>query len=126
MRGASGKRLSRLRRARMHAASAASTHSPSSTALCNATPLARPFRAHAGAQLGRPSDVWSLGCILFAMVYGKTPFEHVKNLIARLRAISDPAFNIEFKPIPNPYLLDVLKVHARSCGHCPRHFAASA
>ena len=71
--------------------------------------------ARRGAQLGRPSDVWSLGCILFAMVYGKTPFEHVKNLIARLRAISDPAFQIDFKPIQNPHLLDVLRVS--TCAH---------
>ncbi|KAJ1633881.1 kinase-like domain-containing protein, partial [Pavlovales sp. CCMP2436] len=60
-------------------------------------------------KLGRPSDVWSLGCILYAMVYGRTPFEHVKNMLGRLRAIADFSFQIEFGPVPDANLLDVVK-----------------
>lgn len=55
-------------------------------------------------------DVWSLGCILYCMTYGKTPFQSITNQIAKLQAIIDPSHKIDFPDISEKDLLDVLKV----------------
>lgn len=55
-------------------------------------------------------DVWSLGCILYCMTYGKTPFQSITNQIAKLHAIIDPSHKIEFPDIAEKDLLHVLKV----------------
>ncbi|KAI9359892.1 kinase-like domain-containing protein, partial [Pilaira anomala] len=44
---------------------------------------------------GRPSDVWSLGCILYQMIFSKPPFGHIP-AAGRINAITDPKHAILF------------------------------
>ncbi|CAM9497635.1 unnamed protein product [Chrysoparadoxa australica] len=60
-------------------------------------------------KLGRPSDVWSLGCILYQMAYGHTPFSHLR-MVAKLQAIINPDHQIDFGESPgNPELVETVK-----------------
>nr|XP_057909973.1 dual specificity protein kinase Ttk isoform X2 [Doryrhamphus excisus] len=61
------------------------------------------------SKISPKGDVWSLGCILYCMTYGKTPFQSITNQITKLQAIIDPSHEIEFPDISEKDLLDVLK-----------------
>jgi serine/threonine-protein kinase TTK/MPS1 len=63
-------------------------------------------------RLSTKSDVWSLGCILYLLLYKKTPFSHIKSLHQKMHALTDPQTPIDYPKLPNFYpemLTDMLK-----------------
>ncbi|KAK6987059.1 dual specificity protein kinase Ttk, partial [Biomphalaria glabrata] len=59
-------------------------------------------------KIGRKSDVWSLGCILYQMVYGHTPFQYL-TMREKLAAIVNTNYSISFPDTGSPALTDILK-----------------
>ncbi|XP_017010743.2 dual specificity protein kinase TTK [Drosophila takahashii] len=65
-------------------------------------------------KISTKSDVWSLGCILYLLLYQKTPFGHIRNIYAKMSAIATPSTSIEF-PAIQPYYPIMLVHMAKNC-----------
>ncbi|RLV91556.1 Serine/threonine-protein kinase MPS1 [Spathaspora sp. JA1] len=46
-------------------------------------------------KVGKPSDIWSIGCIVYQLIYGRPPYDHYSGLNKRM-AIADPRIKIEY------------------------------
>jgi serine/threonine-protein kinase TTK/MPS1 len=54
-------------------------------------------------KIGRASDVWSLGCIFYQMVYGAPPFQ-AYNVHQKMRIIPDGSWNIPYPEVSVPII----------------------
>ncbi|KAI0317499.1 kinase-like domain-containing protein [Amylostereum chailletii] len=64
-------------------------------------------------KVGRASDVWSLGCILYQMIYGHPPFQHL-SFYHKMKAIPDGSYQIDFPEYATPIAqMDHLKRRVR-------------
>lgn len=60
-------------------------------------------------KISRKTDVWSLGCMLYSLIYKNPPFNKIRDTIEKINAIVDERYIIDFPPTADPMAISVLK-----------------
>lgn len=71
-------------------------------------------------KISTKSDVWSLGCILYLLIYQKTPFGHIKNIYAKVNAITSPSTEIQYPALPSYYPIMLIQMAKKCLQHNPK------
>ncbi|XP_055904169.1 probable serine/threonine-protein kinase mps1 [Eupeodes corollae] len=71
-------------------------------------------------KISTKSDVWSLGCILYLLMYQKTPFGHIKNIYAKVNAITSPSTEIQYPALPSYYPVMLVQMAKKCLQHNPK------
>ncbi|XP_055695442.1 dual specificity protein kinase TTK [Lutzomyia longipalpis] len=66
------------------------------------------------------TDVWSLGCIFFQLLYKTTPFGHIKIIPNKIMAICNPNTAINYPPLPSYYPPMFLEIAQKCLKHNPK------
>ncbi|XP_055549180.1 dual specificity protein kinase Ttk isoform X2 [Wyeomyia smithii] len=77
-------------------------------------------------RMSKKSDIWSLGCILYLLLYKKTPFSHVKNIYNKVNIITNPNTVIDYPSLPNYYPSMLLEMLQRCLRYDPKSRASTA
>ncbi|XP_060528009.1 dual specificity protein kinase Ttk isoform X2 [Cylas formicarius] len=80
-------------------------------ALLQARNADSPFSEKCKYKVHFKSDVWSLGCILYQLVYRSTPFQQINPLWAKLSAITNPNHRIEYPDAEwvSPHIVNTIR-----------------
>lgn len=77
-------------------------------------------------KMSKKSDIWSLGCILYLLLYKRTPFAHIKNIYTKVNVITNPNTAIEYPPLPSYYPPMMLEMLKRCLQYDPKTRASTA
>lgn len=94
-------------------------------ALIDTSTECSPAASQPKIKMSKKSDIWSLGCILYLLLYKKTPFAHIKNIHNKVSTITNPNTVIEYPPLPNYYPAMLLEMLQRCLRYDPKSRAST-
>ncbi|XP_038118271.1 dual specificity protein kinase Ttk [Culex quinquefasciatus] len=77
-------------------------------------------------KMSKKSDIWSLGCILYLLLYKRTPFAHIKNIYTKVNVITNPNTTIDYPALPSYYPPMMLEMLKRCLQYDPKTRASTA